>query len=136
VTPNVGGKSIAELGNSFFLDSLLAPSGRFSFYGQPTDVRVKKSVIKGDYRIIDLSFSTLSQSTQTEIPRKAQLVATVPTGSSQAVMLIGSASTTRWNKGSDKDVYSTVESFRAIPAPQSSMRLRKKERGQSLFLEE
>jgi hypothetical protein len=136
VTPNVGGKSVAELGDSFFLDSLLAPSGRFSFYGQPTDVRVKKSVIKGDYRIIDLSFSTLSQSTQTEIPRKAQLVATVPTGSSQAVMLVGSASTTRWKKGSDKDVYSTVESFRAIPAPKSSMRLRKKERGQSLFLEE
>ena len=128
VTTNVGGKSIAELGDSFFLDNLLAPTGRFSFYGQPTDVKVKKSVVNGSYKVIDLSFSTLSQSTQTEIPRKAQLVATIPTGSTQAVMLIGSASASRWKKGSDQDVYSTVESFRAIPAPQSSMRLRKKEK--------
>lgn len=85
---------------------------------------------------MDLSFATLSQSTQTEIPRKAQLVATIPSGSSQAVMLVGSASTSRWNKGSDKDIFKTTESFRAIPAPESSMKLRKKDRGgQALFLD-
>lgn len=135
VTSNVGGKSVSELGDSFFLDNLLAPTGRFSFYGQPTDVKVKKSITNGNYKIMDLSFATLSQSTQTEIPRKAQLVATIPPGSTQAVMLVGSASSSRWNKGSDKDVYATIESFRAIPAPQTSMKLRKKERGQSLFLD-
>ena len=90
---------------------------------------------QGDYRIIDLSFATLSQSTQTEIPRKARLIATIPTGAAQAVMLIGSASTTRWNKGSDKDVIATLDSFRAIPAPKTSMKLRRKERF-SLDLEE
>lgn len=136
VTTSTQGKSIEQLDDSFFLDNLLAPTGRFSFYGQPTDVRVKKSIVNGSTRVIDLSFSTLSQSTQTEIPRKAQLVATIPTGSSQAVMLVGSASVSRWKKGSDKDVFSTVESFRAVPAPQTSMKLRKKDRGgQSLFLE-
>merc|ERR1711990_147851 len=108
VTTNVGGKSVSELGDSFFLDNLLAPTGRFSFYGQPTDVKVKKSITNGNYKIMDLSFATLSQSTQTEIPRKAQLVATIPPGSTQAVMLVGSASSSRWNKGSDKDVYATI----------------------------
>lgn len=135
VTTDAGGKSISQLSDSFLLDNLLAPTGRFSFYGSPTDVKVKKSEMKGDYRIVDLSFSTLLQSTQTEVPRKARLVATIPTGSSQAVMLVGSATTTRWNKGTDKEIYSTLESFRAIPAPQSSMKLRKKERGQSLSFE-
>jgi hypothetical protein len=137
VTTSIEGKSISQIDDAFLLDALLAPSGRFSFYGQPTDVRIKKSVTKGDYRIIDLSFSTLSQSTQTENPRKAQLVATIPTGSTQAVMLVGSASTSRWNKGSDKAVFSTIDSFRSIPAPQTGMKLRKKDRsgGQALFLE-
>jgi hypothetical protein len=119
VTTNVGKKSIGQLDDAFFLDNLLAPSGRFGFYGAPTDVKIKKksaTTKKGgnddnsNYRVIDFSFSTLSQSTQTEIPRKAQLVATIPAGSTQAVMLVGSASASRWkNKGSDKDVYSTIE---------------------------
>lgn len=128
VTQNTKGKSISDIDNSFFLENLLAPTGRFSFYGQPTDVKIKKSATQGDYRIIDLSFSTLSQATQTELPRKAQLVATIPKGSSQAVMLIGSASASRWKSGSDKDIYATVDSFRAIAAPKSSLKLRRKER--------
>ena len=136
VTTSIQGKSIEQLDDSFFLESLFAPTGRFSFYGQPTDIKVKKSRQQGSNRVIDLSFSNLSQSTQAEIPRKAQLVATIPSGSDQAVMLVGSASSSRWSKGSDKDVFSTVESFKAVAAPTSSMKLRKKERGgQSLFLE-
>ena len=135
VTTSVGSKSLSDIPDSFLLDNLLAPTGRFSFYGQPTDVKIKKSVKNENYRVIDFDFSTLSQSTQTEIPRKARLVATIPTGSAQAVMLVGSASASRWKKGSDKDVYSTADSFRAIPAPETSMRLRKKERA-SFLLEE
>lgn len=136
VTSNVGGKSISDIDNSFILENLLAPTGRFSFYGQPTDVKIKKSTIKGDYRIIDLSFATLSQATQTEIPRKAQLIATIPKGSSQAVMLIGSAPAARWKKGSEQDVVSTIESFRAIAAPKSSLKLRRKERNTFMLDEE
>jgi hypothetical protein len=133
IQPNT---AIQEVSDSFFLDNLLAPTGRFSFYGSPTDVKIKKSVTKGEYRIIDLSFSTLSQSTQTEIPRKAQLVATIPSGSSQAVMLVGSASALRWrNKGSDIQVIATADSFRAIAAPQTNLKLRKKERAGQLALE-
>jgi len=128
VTSNIKGQSISDIDNSFFLENLLAPTGRFSFYGQPTDVKIKKSVTKGEYKVIDLSFATLSQATQTEIPRRAQLTATIPKGSSQAIMLIGSAPASRWKNGSDKDVHSTVDSFRAIAAPNSSLKLRRKKR--------
>ena len=128
-----GKSSISDLKDSFFIDSLFSPLGRFSFYGQPTDVKVQKSsrtVTKDghEYRIIDVSFATLSQSTQTEIPRKAQIVATVPDGASQAVMLVGSSSALRWKKGAEQAVASTIDSFRAIPAPETSMKLREKQR--------
>lgn len=128
VTSNTKGKSIGELKDSFFVDQLIAPTGRFSFYGTPTDVKVKSSSISDDYRIIDISFSTLSQSTQTEIPRRARLVARIPEGTEQAVMLVGSASALRWNKGSKEAIAEVTDSFRAIPAPTSSLKMRAKER--------
>ena len=118
-----------QLKDSFFINQLLAPTGRFSFYGPPTDMKVLKSTQEGNYRFLDIRFSTVSQATQTEIPRRARLVATIPEGSAQAIMLIASASAFRWKKGADKAVESTVASFRAIPAPQTSMKVRGKERG-------
>ena len=128
-----GKNSIGDLKDSFFVNSLFSPQGRFSFYGQPTDVKVQKSsrTVNKDgheYRIIDVSFATLSQSTMTEIPRKAQIVATIPDGAQQAVMLVGSASTLRWKKGAEQAVTSTIDSFRAIPAPETSMKMREKQR--------
>lgn len=127
VTKSVGGKAIADLKDSFFLDDLFSSTGRFSFYGSPTDVKVKKSATQGDARIIDVTFSTLSQSTQTEIPRRARLVATIPEGAAQAVMLVGSSSANRW-KGSETLISSTIDSFRATPAPKTSLKIRAKER--------
>jgi hypothetical protein len=128
VSSDTGGSSIADLKDSFFVDNLIAPTGRFSFYGPPTDVKVKKSSVQGAFRIIDISFSTLSQSTQTEIPRRARVVATIPAGTKQAVMLVGSAGALRWKKGSEEDISKVVASFRAIPAPQTSMKVRAKPR--------
>jgi hypothetical protein len=129
VTKNVAGKSLADLPSNFFLDRLFDPTGRFSFYGAPTDIKVKKSFMKGNNRFIELSFSNLSQSTNAEIPRQALLVATIPEGSDNAVMLVGSATAAQWRKGSDEAVRKTVESFRAIPAPKSNLKLRPKQRG-------
>ena len=80
VTKSAEGKRLEDLPSSFFLDRLLEPTGRFSFYGAPTDVKVKSSKVVGNNRFIDLSFSNLSQSTNAEIPRKALLVATIPPG--------------------------------------------------------
>jgi hypothetical protein len=131
VTSNTKGKTINDLKDSFFIDNLLSPTGRFSFYGPPTDVKVQRSVTAGDKRVMDLSFSTVSQATQTEIPRKARLVAMIPPNASQAVMLVASSSALRWNKGSEEKIATTIDSFRAIDAPKTSMRVRGKERDMS-----
>jgi len=129
VTKPTEGKGLADLPSSFFLERLFDPTGRFSFYGPPTDVKVKKSEIVGDRRYIELSFSNLSQSTNAEIPRKALLVATIPSGSDNAVTLVASANASQWKRGAEKQVREVVDSFRAVPAPKTSLKLRAKDRG-------
>lgn len=126
VTPPVTGKSLADVKDQFFVKSLFGPRGRFSFYGQPTDIKVKKSTLAedGSYKVLDVSFSTLSQATQTEVPRRSKIVATLPKGSTQAVLLVGSASASRWSKGAEKSVGEAVASFRATAAPQTNLKLR------------
>lgn len=122
------GKKLEDLPSPFFLERLFDPTGRFSFYGPPTDIKVKSSKIEGNNRYIELTFSSLSQSTNAEIPRKALLVATIPQGSENAVMLIGSSTANRWKRGSEKEIRETIDSFRAIPAPKSNLKLRAKDR--------
>mmetsp|Transcript_52187 Transcript_52187/g.156630 ORF Transcript_52187/g.156630 Transcript_52187/m.156630 type:complete len:209 (-) Transcript_52187:196-822(-) len=134
ITTSAKGKSLSDLPSSFFLDQLFAPTGRFSFYGPPTDIKSKKSeTITQDgasYRLIEVSFSTLSQSTQTEIPRTALVVATIPEGTDQAVMLATSATGIRWRKaGVGGTAREVAASFRAVPAPKTSLKVRRKERG-------
>lgn len=131
VSSSVRGQSTSELSDAFLIASLVSPTGRFSSYGTPTDVRVRKSMYRDDLksRVLDVSFSTLSQSTQTEIPRQARVVATIPDGTDQAVLLVASASAVRWSKkGLDKEISAVADSFRAVPAPQTSLRIRAKER--------
>jgi len=119
--------NLADIPSNFFINQLFSPTGRFSFYGSPTDIKVKKSrMVTDNYRLIDVSFSSLSQSTMTEIPRNALVAITVPEGTSEAVMLVGSASALRWKKGSEEAVRKTAESFRAIPAPKSNLKIRAK----------
>lgn len=131
VTESFRGKDLADVNDSTLTSVLFNPTGRFSFYGPPTDIKIKKSEMKGNRRELEMSFSTLSQSTQTEIPRKAKLVAVVPEGMDQAVMLVGSTSSLRWKKGGEEQVDRVMDSFRAIPAPQTSLKVRAKERRSS-----
>jgi len=127
VTPPIAGTSLADVKDQFLIKSLFGPRGRFSFYGQPIDIKVKKSSMGDDgaYKILDVTYSTLSQATNTELPRRSRIVATLPKGSNQAVMLVGSTSATRWLKmGSDKSVGATVDSFRATAAPKTNLKIR------------
>jgi len=58
--------------------------------------------------------------------------ATIPEGTDDVVMLVGSANSNRWkNKGAEKSVRDTVESFKATLAPTSGMKVRAKERDTS-----
>ncbi|KAL7533534.1 hypothetical protein ACHAXR_006756, partial [Thalassiosira sp. AJA248-18] len=131
VTESTNGKSLEELPSSFFLNRLFDPTGRFSFYGPPTDVKVKKSTLidNNNRRMLELSFSNLSQATNAEIPRRAIVVATIPKGTDNAVMIVASSNASRWKKGgAEGRSMEIVDSFRAIPAPKSNMKLRAKDR--------
>ena len=129
VTEAADGKSLADLDSSFFMKRLFDPTGRFSFYGPPTNVKVKKSTMIDDgKRLLEVSFSNLSQSTNAEIPRTALIVATIPKGTDNAVMLVASANASRWKKGADMTSKTIVDSFSAIASPKTSMKLRVKDR--------
>lgn len=77
-------------------------------------------------RIVELGFSILSQSTGAEIPRNAIIAATIPDGTDEAVMLVGSSTSTRWKKGTEAAVRKTVGTFSAVPAPKTGMKVRAK----------
>mmetsp|Transcript_1837 Transcript_1837/g.3353 ORF Transcript_1837/g.3353 Transcript_1837/m.3353 type:complete len:294 (-) Transcript_1837:1737-2618(-) len=125
--------SVSDLPKTFFTDNIFSPTGRFSFYGQPTDIKVKKSEVVDNRRYLEISFSNLSQSTNAEIPRTALVVATIPEGTGDVVMLVGSSNASRWKKGSEKSVRSTVESFRVSLAPTSGLKVRAKQTNDSLL---
>lgn len=135
VAPGVQrGEGVADLARTFFTESLFSPTGRFSFYGAPTDVRVRKSEVDGAYRYLEIAFSNLSQSTNAEIPRTALVAATIPEGTDSVVMLVGSATSNRWKRGSEQAVRETVGSFRAARAPATSMAVRaKRDRSGDVF---
>ena len=99
---------------------------RFSFYGSPTDIKVKKSETDGVYRYLEIVFSNLSQSTNAEIPRTSLVGATIPEGTDDVVMLVGSATSNRWKRGAEKSVRDTVQSFKVALAPTSGMKIRAK----------
>lgn len=120
------GKSVSDLPKTFFTESLFSSTGRFSFYGSPTDIKVRKSEVDGQYRILEIVFSNLSQSTNAEIPRTALVAATIPEGCDDVVMLVGSATSNRWKRGAEKSVRETVGSFKATLAPKSGMKIRAK----------
>ena len=88
----------------------------------------------GNKRIIQFSFANLSQSTNAEIPRTAVMVATKPENTDQAVMLVSSATTNRWKKGSDKAATDTISSFNASLSPKSALKVRRKDKFSDLFL--
>ena len=131
VTQAVDGVSVDKIPSSVIFERLFGPTGRFSFYGPPTDIKIKKDTMKGsNYRLLDVSFATLSQSTNSELPRRALVAATIPQGTDQAIMLVASAKASRW-KSQESVLMETIDSFRAIPAPQTSLKLRPKDRSQS-----
>jgi len=132
VSDNTSQSTIKDVPNKYILDQLFSSNtGRFSSYGTPTDIKLKQSSLmdNDNYKILEVNFSTLSQSTQTEIPRTALISATIPNGLDQVVMLVSSATTVRYKKG--KGVMDAVKdsamSFRANPSPKSNLKVRVKQ---------
>ena len=133
-----GAKSVFDVPTPFLFERLFSPTGRFSFYGPPTDIKVIKSYpskTNNKVRMVEVSFSSLSQSTGAEIPRHALIAATMPEGTKNVVMLVASASGSRWQKSAIKEtIVNTAESFQAVPAPKSNLKIRAKPRGGELDL--
>ena len=132
VSDNTSFGAIIDVPNKYILDQLFSSNtGRFSSYGTPTDIKIKQtSLLENDnYKLLEVNFSTLSQSTQTEIPRTALISATIPSGLDQVVMLVSSATTLRYKKGKGvmDNVKESALSFRANPAPKSNLKVRIKE---------
>lgn len=141
VTPILPGGSsskVTALADDYIVQQLMQPAGRFSLYGQPTDVKVKDSRIVQDngggsaYKEIDLSFATLSQATQTELPRRARVRVTIPTGTHQAVLLVTSAAATQWKSHTLPLANAVLESFVAVPAPTTGLKVRAKQRSSTI----
>jgi hypothetical protein len=140
----------ALLSDAFLVEQLASPTGRFALYGAPTDVKVRDSrvVVRGPssssssssssdgasgggatYKVLDVSFSLISQSTQAELPRRAIVAATVPKGTGQAVLLVASSSASRWtSRGIGDAAARAAESFVAVPAPPTRLAVRAKGR--------
>ncbi|KAL1522733.1 hypothetical protein AB1Y20_017707 [Prymnesium parvum] len=115
------GKSLMSVPSSYLTSSVFSSYGRFGAYGAATDVKVLSDVTKKDTRFLEVAFSVLSQG-GAEGPRKAVIAAIQPEGSTDAVMLVSSASSLRWRKGAESQVRRAAESFRIVSARSSNIR--------------
>jgi hypothetical protein len=95
--------------------------GRFSAYGPPTDVKVRSDVTTGGTRYLDINFSVLSAS-GSDSPRRGVIAAVQPQGSNDAVMLVSSATSSRWKKGADASARQAAESFRVASTRSTTIR--------------
>jgi len=56
------------------------------------------------------------------------MVASKPGNTDQAVMLVASATSTRWKRGSENAVRDTIASFNASPSPRSALKVRRRQK--------
>ena len=107
-------KDITAVPAAYLTSSVFNAYGRWSTYGAPTDVKVLSDATKGQTRFLEVAFSVLSQA-GSDSPRRGVIAAVQPKGSGDAVMLVSSATATRWKKGgADAAARQAAESFRVV----------------------
>lgn len=112
-----GVTSADALKDSFLTTQVLKGDGRFGAYGAPTDIKVKGGSLNNGYKELEFTFSALSP-TYAEVPRRAVVLATIPEGSPDVVMLVGGSTAARWSKGAEpviRDVLGTFSVSRRMP---------------------
>lgn len=119
------GKSLATLPKSFFTGAILGVDGRYGAYGAPTDIKVLADSGKDsgspDLRTLELTFDTLTPGATT-IGRKAVVSAIQPKGSADILMLVSSASASRWKKPDiEAEARAAAKSFRVVATRSTSM---------------
>lgn len=113
------GQTVASLPVSFFTDTVLGPTGRFSSYSAPQITSIAMSKVAPPpagtpgmpTRFVDVSFNALTQS-GFEVPRTGVIAALQPPGSGDIVMLVSSVGAARWKKGGEAEARLAAESFR------------------------
>ncbi len=106
------GVDLASAPDAFFTNKIFSTEGRFGAYGAPTDIRVLKSSKAELVRKMELTFLTLAPG-GAESPRRAQMVAIQPTGSSDVIMLVGGSSASRW-ASAEPAIRSAIDSFSVL----------------------
>ena len=121
--PKGEARTLDSLPSRYFFDAVFSAAGRFGAYGAPTDIKLLKSTLspEGNTRFLDVSFSALSPGLS-EVPRRALIAATVPSGSEDVVMLVGGAAAARWKKGGEEAVRSAVGSFKVTETRATKLR--------------
>lgn len=116
-----GVSSNEELCDSTITKTLSGPSRIFSLLGPAQGVKILKSssmnVDGNTYRVWDVEFYTLSQSRQTELPYRARVVATVPPGTNQAILLVGYSTSLRW-RTIERTISRILRTFEVAPSDQ------------------
>lgn len=105
------GKDVMAVPASYLTSSVFNTYGRWSTYGPPTDIKVLKDESNGQVRYLEVVFSVLSQSGPESI-RKGVIAAIQPKGSTDAIMLVSSATSSRWKKGAEASARQAAQSFR------------------------
>jgi len=106
------GESLAKLKASWFTKRICSVEGRYGAYGAPTDIKMIADEADGAARKLELSFTTLSPG-MLESSRHALVTAMQPAGSSDVLMIVASASVTRWKKaGAEAAARQATSSFR------------------------
>jgi len=118
---SLGTQSVMSVPSNYLTESIFSSFGRFGAYGAPTDIKVLSDVTKGELRMLEVAFSVLSQG-GSDSPRRALIAAAQPAGSTDAVMLVSSASSTRWKKGAESGVRQAAESFRVVRTRNTALR--------------
>jgi len=113
------GEALSKLPKTWFGDVLFTVDGRYGAYGAPTDIKLKELSGENDGRSLELSFTTLTPG-MTEVPRKGIVRAIQAPGSNDVLMLVATASPSRWKKAGD-EAAATVKSFRVAATRPTSL---------------
>jgi len=116
------GQTIASLPSAWFLQTVFSAQGRFGAYGTPSSMKVLSSTMEGTKRFLNVRFSALTPG-GSEQERCAIIVALVPPGSEDAIMLVAGSTALRWKKAdAEMNSRAIVDSFqldgtRAVKIP-------------------
>ncbi|GFH59814.1 hypothetical protein CTEN210_16290 [Chaetoceros tenuissimus] len=113
-----GGEKAPTLKKSFFTDTILAQTGKFGAYGQPTDVKVSKVDNNGKRDLYLLSFTTLTPAMR-ESDRKYYVSCKVI---GESVYMLVTGTTLGRFKSQENLLKKISDSFEVVEAPKSSLR--------------